>query len=122
DVFIDCARPANRDCGETIRALRYSLLSEHCGLSEVEVGARLESAGSMAAMIAGLTSRDGLHLRAVEPAEPGGVEGGLARRQVLDPEEPAEMFRIRPPKRGLLRSRSLLARAVKRVKRKHRAQ
>lgn len=122
DVFIDCARPANRDCGETIRALRYSLLAEHCGLSEEEVGARLESAGSMAAMIAGLTSRDGRHLRAFEPAEPGEVEAELADRQVLDPEEPAEMFRIRPPKRGLLRSRSLLARAVKRVKRKHRAQ
>ena len=121
DVFVDCARPANRDCGDTIRMIRHNLLAEHCGVEEGEVGALLEQAGSMAGMIAGFSSRGARHLRAFEPEEPGVIEAELADRQVLDPEEPAEMFRIRAPRRGLLRSRGLLARAVNRAKRKPRA-
>ena len=120
DVFIDCARPGNGHCGEAIRALRYSLLAEHCGVAEDEIGALLEQAGSMAAMIDSLGERRPRHLRRFEPEEPGELEAELADRQVLDPEEPARMFRIRPPRRGLLRSGSLLARAMNRVKRKRR--
>src|SRR5690606_5761369 len=36
DVFIDCARPGNRHCAAGIRALRHSLLAEHCGIAEDE--------------------------------------------------------------------------------------
>jgi phosphatidylserine/phosphatidylglycerophosphate/cardiolipin synthase-like enzyme len=120
DVFIDCARPGNGHCGEAIRALRHGLLAEHCGVGEEEVGALLEQAGSMAAMIDSLGERRPRHLRRFEPEEPGELEAELADRQVLDPEEPAQMFRVRQPRRGLLRSGSLLARAMNRVKRKRR--
>lgn len=117
DVFIDCARPANRNCSEAIRALRHSLLAEHCGLDEAEVADLLESAGSMAGMIASLDRRE-RHLRPFEPEELNDLEVEMADRQMFDPEEPAEMFTIRPPRRGLFRSGRLLARAMDRVKRK----
>jgi phosphatidylserine/phosphatidylglycerophosphate/cardiolipin synthase-like enzyme len=122
DVFIDCARPANSGCRDGIRALRHSLLAEHCGLDEDEVARLIEKAGSMAAMIAALGDERQRHLRAFEPEELSELEAEMVDRQLLDPEEPAEMFRIRPPKRGLLRSGGLLARAMHSLKRKRRAQ
>lgn len=122
DAFIDCDRPANSACGEGIRALRHSLLAEHCGLDEGEVATLLERAGSMAAMIASLGGERRRHLRPFEPPELSDLEAEMADRQVLDPEEPAEMFTIRPPKRGLLRRGRLLARAMERVNRKRRTQ
>ena len=121
DVFIDCARPANSGCSDTIRALRHSLLAEHCGLDPDEVGGLIDKAGSMAAMIAALGSERRRHLRAFEPKELSELEAEMADRQMFDPEEPAEMFNIRPARRGLLRPGGLLARAVRRVKRKRRA-
>jgi len=120
DVFIDCARRANDGCSEAIRALRYSLLAEHCGLDRDEVGGLIEKAGSMSAMIAALGDKRRRHLRAFEPPELTDLEAEMADRQVFDPEEPAEMFTIRPPRRGLLRRGGLLARAVSRVRRKRR--
>ena len=74
----------------------------------------------MAAMIDSLGARGARHLRRFEPEEPGEFEAELADSQVLDPEEPAQMFRIGQPRRGLFRSGSLLARAMNRVKRKRR--
>src|SRR5690606_34887597 len=103
DVFVDCARPANQGCSEAIRALRHSLLAEHCGLEEADVASLLERAGSMAAMVAGLSDNRGRHLRAFETPELSKLEAEMAERQVLDPEETAEMFKLRPPRRGLLR-------------------
>src|SRR5690606_30588983 len=121
DVVIACARPANGHCGEAIRALRHSLLAEHCGLEDGEVEDLLDRAGSMAAMIDALDKRH-RHLRPFEVPELTDLEAEMADRQMFDPEEPAEMFTIRPPRRGLLRRGGLLARAVNRVKRKRRAQ
>ena len=118
DVFIDCARPANSGCGDGIRALRHSLLAEHCGLDKDEVGGLLDKAGSMAAMIAALGNGRRRHLRAFEPEPLTELEEDVVDHQLLDPEEPAEMFRIGSSGRGLLRSGGLLARAVKRMKRK----
>jgi phosphatidylserine/phosphatidylglycerophosphate/cardiolipin synthase-like enzyme len=120
DVFIDCARPGNAHACNGIRALRLSLLAEHCGLAEDEIAAKLESEGSMAALIDLLDAGSGRHLRRYEPEEVSDIEAELADRQVLDPEEPAQMFCLRPPRRGLFRSGSLLARAMDRVKRKRR--
>ena len=115
DVFIDCARPANGHCSEAIRGLRHALLAEHCDLAPEEVGPLVEEAGSMAAMIAGL-GRDRLHtLRPFHPGPPTDIEVALADREVLDPEEPAEMFVFNPPKRGLFRRGSLLTRAMRRM-------
>ena len=118
DVFIDCARPANRDCREAIRGLRHSLLAEHCGLDEDEIAGLLEKAGSMADMISALGDGRKRHLRRYEPAELTPVQEEMVDRQLLDPEETAQMFRIRPPRRGLLRPGGLLARAMQRMKRK----
>jgi phosphatidylserine/phosphatidylglycerophosphate/cardiolipin synthase-like enzyme len=118
DVFIDCARPANGHCGEAIRNLRHSLLAEHCGLDRDEVGTLLDQAGSMAAMIEGLGEDRRQHLRRYEPEELTELQEEMVDRQLLDPEETAEMFTIRAPRRGLLRSGGLLARTMKRMRRK----
>lgn len=122
DAFIDCARPANSGCREGIRALRHSLLAEHCGLDEDEVAGLIDKAGSMAAMIEAPGEGRRRHLRRYEPEQLTPLQEEMVDRQLLDPEETAEMFRIRPPGRGLLRRGGLLARAVKRMKRKSRAQ
>ena len=121
DVFIDCARPANAGCSEAIRALRYSLLAEHCGLEAEEVGPLLEQAGSMARMIALLGGgRAPRTLRPFHPGEPTPLEARLADGETFDPEEPAGMFSIQPPGRGLFRPGSLLARSMNRLNRKRR--
>lgn len=115
DAFIDCARPANAHCGDIIRALRHSLLAEHCGIAEDEIGPLLDQAGSMAALIERHGRSGRRHLRPYEPEELSAAEEELAQRQALDPEDPAEMFRMTPSRRGLFRSGSLLARAMHRV-------
>ncbi len=122
DVFIDCARPANGHCGAAIRGLRHSLLAEHCGVPEGQVGDLIEKAGSMAGMIAALDENRMRKLRPFVPGEPTELEAEMANRQTLDPEDPAEMFRIGPPPRGrgLFRPGSLLARSMNRLKRKQR--
>jgi phosphatidylserine/phosphatidylglycerophosphate/cardiolipin synthase-like enzyme len=120
DVFVDCARPANGGCGSAIRALRHSLLSEHCGLDADEVAGLIEKRGSMTAMIDALGQGRRRHLRAFEPRRLSELEAEMVDRQMLDPEETADMFRIRPARRGLLRSGGLLARSIARVKRKRR--
>src|SRR5690606_10634355 len=51
DVFLDSARPANRDIGPAITRIRHSLLAEHCGLTEEGVAELLERHGSMIAML-----------------------------------------------------------------------
>ena len=122
DVFIDCARPGNDHACAAIAALRHSLLAEHCGIDEDEVGPLLERAGSMAGMIAALGEGRTRHLRPFHPPELSDVEAALAERETFDPEDPAEMFQIVPPGRGLFRQGSLLARAMNRVNRKRRAQ
>lgn len=122
DVFIDCERPANGHCADVIRDLRHSLLAEHCGISTEEVAQLIERAGSMAGMIAALGKDSGRHLRPLQPSVPAEIPLKLAANEVFDPEEPAEMFQIGGPRRGLLRHGSLLARAMTRVKRKYRPQ
>jgi phosphatidylserine/phosphatidylglycerophosphate/cardiolipin synthase-like enzyme len=121
DVFIDCTRPANGHCRERIRALRYSLLGEHCGVPPEEIGPLIEQAGSMAAMIAALGGGRGARkLRPFQPAQPTPLEQELADREVFDPEEPADLFRVLPSGRGLFRPGSLLARSMERLNRKRR--
>ena len=122
DLFIDCARPANDGCSDAIRELRHSLIAEHCGISLEEVGPLIQQAGSMAAMIAGLGGGRGPRtLRPFHPAEPTPLEARLADGEAFDPEEPAGMFSIQPPGRGLFRPGSLLARSMNRLNRKRRA-
>ena len=115
DVFIDCARPANGHCGAAIRSLRLRLLAEHCDLKPEEVAELVEKAGSMAGMIAALSPARAHRLQPFQPPELAEFETGMAERELLDPEEPAEMFTINRPRRGLLRRGSLLSRAMNRI-------
>ena len=114
-MFIDCARPANGHCAPAIRALRHSVLAEQCGLDVHEVEGLIEQAGSMAGMIAALGTDRRHALRPFHPAELGELEASVAERELLDPEEPAGMFVIRRPGRGLFRTGSLLSRAMNRM-------
>ena len=82
----------------------------------------LEKAGSMAAMIEALGEGRRLHLRRFSPEPLTELQEEMVDRQLLDPEETAEMFKLRPPRRGLFRSGGLLARTMKRMKRKPAAQ
>lgn len=118
DVFIDCARPANRDCGPAIRSLRHSLLAEHCGLEQCEVGPLLERYGSMAAMIEAKGSGGDRSLRPLRIEKPNDFEQALADSEILDPETPEEMFEFLQSRRGLFRRGSLLSRAKARLQRK----
>lgn len=112
DVFIDMARPANAHVGPKITGLRHSLLAEHCGIAEDEIGPLLETHGSMAAMIQALP-REGKHVRPLELKELTEAESAIAKASLLDPERPGEMFEP-IDKRGLFRKRGLLHRIAKR--------
>ncbi|MGV3555048.1 MAG: phospholipase D-like domain-containing protein [Croceibacterium sp.] len=120
DVFIDGARPANSHCGDAIRSVRHSLLAEHLGLEESEVGPLLEKHGSMAAMIAALGDDRPRSLRPLEVRPLTDIEKTLADGEVLDPETPKEMFDfLQARRRGLFRRRGLLSRAMVRWHRKN---
>ena len=118
DVFIDCARKGNAHCSERIRELRHSLLAEHCGLAQDEVGPLIEQHGSMAGMIASLGLERRRTLRPFHPPALNELEIELADREMLDPEEPPEMFELLPRERGLFRRGSLLARSMRKLRRK----
>ena len=117
DIFIDCDRPGNEHACERIRKIRISLLAEHLAIGEIECEDMLKRAGSMAGLIAMLGGGRRCTLRPFHPPEPGELEGELAERQVFDPEEPAELFEIRTPRRGLFRSGGVLARSANRLRR-----
>jgi len=104
DVFIDCARPANGHCGETIRNLRFSLLAEHCGVTPDRVAELLDQHGGMAAMIAAVP-QDGKRLIPFVPHELSEAEKAMADNEVLDPERPEEMLSFY--RKGLFTSRIL---------------
>ncbi|WP_246204924.1 phospholipase D-like domain-containing protein [Altericroceibacterium indicum] len=116
DVFIDCARPANKGCGQQIEKLRHSLLAEHCGLEIEEVGPLLEKHGSMSAMISDLGLKNSRTLRLYHPDKLNEVEEALADNTALDPETPEELFEPFAEGRGLFRKGSLLGRAKRRLK------
>ncbi|RPF72866.1 phospholipase [Aurantiacibacter spongiae] len=120
DVFIDCARPGNGHCGPTIRRIRHSMLAEHLGLYEQDIGLLLDRHGSMAALIAAEGNRKRRHLRPFHPDESSEVATDLALREVFDPEEPEEMFEMRDRKSGLFRKGTLLAKARARFRRQRR--
>jgi phosphatidylserine/phosphatidylglycerophosphate/cardiolipin synthase-like enzyme len=118
DVFIDCARSGNEHCFDRIRHVRHSLLAEHCGLDESHVAELIEKHGSMAGMIASLGIDRRRTLRPFHPPPLSEWEIELADREMLDPEEPAELFDLRATDRGLFRRGSLLARSMRRLKRR----
>lgn len=105
DVFIDCTRPGNEECGSTIRRLRLSLLAEHCGIGVEDVEALIERQGSMCGMIAA-ADQSGRRLERFQLHELSETEKAIADNAVLDPEAPEEMLRFYR-RRGLFSSRIL---------------
>ncbi|WP_226015658.1 phospholipase D-like domain-containing protein [Novosphingobium sp. FKTRR1] len=105
DVFIDAQRPANAGCEAQIRAIRHSLLGEHCDLAADLVGSELDRHRSMAAMIAAQPA-NGRHLERYVPPELSEAAKVLADSALLDPEAPEEMLAFYRH-RGLFRSRIL---------------
>jgi len=110
DIFIDTARPANAASGDTIRALRLSLIGEHCGLGVEEVATRLAAMGSMRAVIES-AAQDGRRLVRLDLPDLTDAEQVIADNAVLDPEKAEDLFEpFASP--GLL-SRSRILRAPK---------
>lgn len=105
DVFIDSTRPGNEASSTSIRRLRISLLAEHCGISDEDVAALIDSQGSMASAIEA-ADKSGKHLRRFQLRELGEAEKAIADNAVLDPEAPEEMLRFYR-RRGLFSSRIL---------------
>lgn len=112
DVFIDCGKD-DVDCTNAIRALRHSLLAEHCGLACDDLAGLLDRHGSMAAMIAA-APKTGKHLRRFVPRELTDAEKALADNEVLDPERPEEMLNFY--RRGHLFRSGILRHPAKFVK------
>ena len=119
DVFVDCARKGNASARGTISHIRHSLLAEHCGLEEAEVGKMLALHGSMAAMIDHSMTDGGRNLRRYHPPDLSDTEQKLAQSSLLDPEKPDDMFEPFA-KGGLFRKGSRLTRIRNRFMRKNR--
>jgi phosphatidylserine/phosphatidylglycerophosphate/cardiolipin synthase-like enzyme len=118
DVFIDCARKGNEHACDAIRDIRHSLLAEHCGLDESEVGSLLSRYGSMAALIDHSTTDGGRNLVRYHPPDLNGAEETIAESGMLDPEEPEDLFEPFA-NGGLFRKGSRLQRMRDKFRRKH---
>lgn len=116
DLFIDCERPANKGCGETIRRIRLDLLGEHCNLPIEDMAAEIERLGSMKAAIEAARGANPRHLRPYMPPDLHGLVEGLAESSLLDPEKPDHMFEPYA-KGGLFRKGSRLWRVRNRFRR-----
>ncbi len=92
DVFVDTARPVNAHAGPAITAIRHSLLAEHLGLAEKDIGGLLEKHGSMRALIDAAITETGRNLLEYIPPELNEVQQTLAESALLDPEKPDDMF------------------------------
>ena len=115
DVFIDCARPANRDAGQTVKAaitsLRHRLLAEHCGV-EVEVMAELLAKHGVMIDAVGAAGMKGKHLAPFVLRPLTDTEKAVADSTLLDPERPEELFEPIGRRRGLFRREGILRRPV----------
>ncbi|WP_245638368.1 phospholipase D-like domain-containing protein [Croceicoccus bisphenolivorans] len=101
DLLLDAKRAGNEDEIARIRRLRHSLIAEHCGLEQEEVGPLLEQYGSMHALIQN-HPQPGRSLQIYKIPELNGVEKTLADEELLDPESAEEMFEPLSERRGLL--------------------
>ncbi len=114
DVVIDSRRSGNDHAAAPIAALRHSLLAEHLGVEESEIGGFADRHGSMRVLIETEGNPDGRHLRRYRPPELNDAERKLAESQFLDPEHPDEMFEPFA-KGGLFRKNSRLSRIRRRL-------
>ncbi len=93
DTVLDTTRPHNAGRGleDRIKAIRLSLLAEHCGCSTEQIAAAIENEGSMQAAIARFdTGRR--RLQPYEPPKKNGALVELAESTALDPEHPSHMM------------------------------
>ena len=91
DTFIDTTRSANAGAGDAIKAIRVSLLAEHCGLSPEKVALLLADGRSMRDII-DHEKGNGRRLVRLDLPELTDAEKALADNAVLDPESAEEMF------------------------------
>ncbi len=105
DVAIEAQDDATSTC---IAAIRNGLIAEHLGVDAATVAATLDETGSLVATIERLRG-PGRTLRDYLVPDLSAVEAWLADNEVLDPEEPDELFEATTG--GLLRG---LARRVRR--------
>jgi phosphatidylserine/phosphatidylglycerophosphate/cardiolipin synthase-like enzyme len=101
DVTIDARRTANAGARPAIRAIRDGLIAEHLGVEADEVARGIDNDGSLISTIERLRGA-GRSLRPYEVPDLNEVEKWLADNEVLDPENPEELFEGFA-KRGLLR-------------------
>jgi phosphatidylserine/phosphatidylglycerophosphate/cardiolipin synthase-like enzyme len=101
DVTIDARLAANAPVRPAIRAIRDGLIAEHLGAEPDEIARRIDENGSLIATIDTLRG-PGRSLRPYEVPDLTEVETWLADNEVLDPEDPEEMFESFA-KRGLFR-------------------
>ena len=101
DVTFDSRHAPIDDMEATIRSIRHGLIAEHLGREPDEVAARIEAEGGMIAAIEAIRG-EGRTLVPYEVPDLNAVEKWLADNEVLDPENPEEMFETTRA-RGLFR-------------------
>jgi phosphatidylserine/phosphatidylglycerophosphate/cardiolipin synthase-like enzyme len=101
DMSIDTALPANDGQQAMIAAIRDDLIAEHLDLPKERVSALIAERGLIAA-IEELRTKAGRTLRPYETPNLNDVQQWLADNEVLDPENPDEMFEP-VTQRGLFR-------------------
>lgn len=91
DIFIDCDRAGNESACDTIKAIRASLIAEHCGLSPERVSQLLGSGATMRHIIESEPG-SGQRLERLMLPELSEADKAIAENSALDPENPEEMF------------------------------
>lgn len=91
DVTIECADPGDARCA-SITAIRDDLVAEHLGCTRQQVAETIAAEGSLIAAIELLRLRGGRTLRPYETPDLDEVTAWLADHEVLDPENPEDLF------------------------------
>ncbi|WP_077512628.1 phospholipase D-like domain-containing protein [Sphingomonas sp. LM7] len=91
DVTIECAELGDLVCTQ-IAAIRDDLLAEHLGCTPEEITRMIADQGSLIGAIELLRHRDGRSLRPYETPDLDAVTVWLADNEVLDPENPEDLF------------------------------
>jgi len=92
DVTIDTTRPANAHCAEQVARVAFDLLAEHLDCDGSAVERRFAASGSLIETIAVLNRPDWRRLIDYEVPDLSAVGEALADNQLLDPENPGDLF------------------------------
>ncbi len=90
DVTIACETPGTEN-STRIRAIRDRLIAEHLGCTDAQVTDAITATGSLIGAIESLRG-EGRTLRPYEVPDLAGVTAWLADNEVLDPENPQDLF------------------------------